>query len=152
MMKNKLIELWQEFRLVFSGRNNTIDTILPPIVFALVDAFAGLRPDDGIAHPSHATFAIVQSFGIDAVILRVEIERRQQRVAGRHRRGASLSEVTAIKGAGRVAALALGVAVAGQVHHLAQRFVPAGQMVVERNGDPVEVDRRALTGCLLYTI
>lgn len=43
MMKNKLIELWQEFRLVFSGRNNTIDTILPPIVFALVDTFAGLR-------------------------------------------------------------------------------------------------------------
>ena len=43
LMKNKLLELWQEFRVVFSGRNNTIDTILPPIVFALVDWLAGLQ-------------------------------------------------------------------------------------------------------------
>jgi hypothetical protein len=41
-MQNRFVELWQEFRVVFSGKNNTIDTILPPIVFALVDLFAGL--------------------------------------------------------------------------------------------------------------
>jgi hypothetical protein len=43
-MQNKINELWQEFRTIFSGRNNTVDTIIPPLVFASVNALAGLLP------------------------------------------------------------------------------------------------------------
>lgn len=40
--KNK--ELLQEFRTVFSGRTNTADTIIPPLLYALVNMLAGLVP------------------------------------------------------------------------------------------------------------
>jgi hypothetical protein len=40
----KINELWQEFRTVFSGRTNTADTIIPPLLYALVNMLAGLLP------------------------------------------------------------------------------------------------------------
>jgi hypothetical protein len=40
-MINKMNELWQEFRTVFSGRSNTLDTIIPPLLYALVNMLAG---------------------------------------------------------------------------------------------------------------
>jgi hypothetical protein len=43
-MKDKISELWQELRAVLAGRNNTLDAILPPLVFTLVNALAGLAP------------------------------------------------------------------------------------------------------------
>ena len=43
-MIRKLNELTQEFRTVFSGRTNTADTILPPLLYALVNMLAGLFP------------------------------------------------------------------------------------------------------------
>ncbi len=43
-MKEKFSELLQEFKVVFSGKNKTIDTIIPPLLFALVNAYAGLLP------------------------------------------------------------------------------------------------------------
>lgn len=41
---DKFNELLQEFRTVFSGRTNTVDTILPPLLYALVSMLAGLVP------------------------------------------------------------------------------------------------------------
>jgi hypothetical protein len=41
---NKLKELGEELRTVFSGRSNTLDTLIPPLLFALVQALAGLTP------------------------------------------------------------------------------------------------------------
>ena len=43
-MKDKFLELLQEFKIVFSGKNKTVDTIIPPLLFALVNAYAGLLP------------------------------------------------------------------------------------------------------------
>ena len=43
-MINKINELLQEFRTVFSGRTNTADTIIPPLLYALVNMLAGLLP------------------------------------------------------------------------------------------------------------
>jgi hypothetical protein len=37
-------ELLQELKLVFSGRNTILDAIIPPLVFVLVNAWAGLLP------------------------------------------------------------------------------------------------------------
>ena len=43
-MIDKIKELSQEFRAIFSGRTNTADTIIPPLLYALVDSLAGLLP------------------------------------------------------------------------------------------------------------
>jgi hypothetical protein len=43
-MIQKINELLQEFRTVFSGRANTVDTIIPPLLYALVNMLAGLVP------------------------------------------------------------------------------------------------------------
>ncbi len=43
-MINKMNELLQEFRTVFSGRTNTVDTIIPPLLYALVNMLAGPLP------------------------------------------------------------------------------------------------------------
>ncbi len=43
-MIQKINELLEEFRTVFSGRTNTVDTIIPPLLYALVDMLAGLLP------------------------------------------------------------------------------------------------------------
>jgi len=43
-MIQKMKELLQELRTVFSGRSNTVDTIIPPLLYALVYMVAGLLP------------------------------------------------------------------------------------------------------------
>jgi hypothetical protein len=43
-MINKINELLQEFRTVFSGRSNTADTIIPPLLYVLVNMLAGPLP------------------------------------------------------------------------------------------------------------
>ncbi|MBI9049968.1 MAG: DUF3159 domain-containing protein [Anaerolineaceae bacterium] len=43
-MKQKLEELGTELKTVFSGKNNTLDTILPPLIFAILQAVIGLNP------------------------------------------------------------------------------------------------------------
>lgn len=43
-MIHKINELWEEFRTVFSGRSNTVDTIIPPLLYALVNMLVGLLP------------------------------------------------------------------------------------------------------------
>ena len=43
-MIKKLYELSQEFRAVFSGQTNTLDTIIPPLLYTLVNMLAGLLP------------------------------------------------------------------------------------------------------------
>ncbi len=40
-MKNKLIEIWEELKSVLAG--STIDTLLPPIVYAIVNVLFGLN-------------------------------------------------------------------------------------------------------------
>lgn len=40
----KMNELLQEFRTVFSGRTHTADTIIPPLVYVVVNWLAGLLP------------------------------------------------------------------------------------------------------------
>jgi len=43
-MIHKINELLEEFRTVFSGRSNTVDTIIPPLLYALVNTLVGLLP------------------------------------------------------------------------------------------------------------
>lgn len=43
-MSRKIAELWQEFRIVFSGRTNTVDAIIPPLLYTVVNGLAGLFP------------------------------------------------------------------------------------------------------------
>ena len=43
-MIKKINELLQELRTVFSGRTNTVDTIIPPLLYAVVNMLAGLLP------------------------------------------------------------------------------------------------------------
>ena len=43
-MMQKSSELLQEFRTVFSGRSTTLDAIIPPILYSIVNAVAGLLP------------------------------------------------------------------------------------------------------------
>ncbi|MBN1314854.1 MAG: DUF3159 domain-containing protein [Anaerolineales bacterium] len=38
---NKLSELYEEFRLVFAGRNNLLDTVIPPIIFLIINSLFG---------------------------------------------------------------------------------------------------------------
>ena len=43
-MVNKFNILLQEFRTVFSGRTNTLDAIIPPLLYSFVNSLAGLFP------------------------------------------------------------------------------------------------------------
>jgi hypothetical protein len=42
MTERKIRELAEEFRLVLSGRSNILDSLVPPILFVLLNALAGL--------------------------------------------------------------------------------------------------------------
>lgn len=44
MPESKLQELWDELRMVLTGRGNIVDSILPPLVFVIVDAAVGFQP------------------------------------------------------------------------------------------------------------
>lgn len=43
MIVDKLAELVDEFRLVFTGRSNVVDSILPPLLFVLLNTLLGLE-------------------------------------------------------------------------------------------------------------
>jgi uncharacterized membrane protein len=43
-MNQKIEELLQEFRTVFSGRTNTLDAVIPSLLYALMNMVAGLLP------------------------------------------------------------------------------------------------------------
>jgi hypothetical protein len=64
-MIHKINELLQEFRTVFSGRTNTADTILPPLLYALVNMMAGLVP------------ATLSAFVLAAILTGLRIVRKQ---------------------------------------------------------------------------
>jgi hypothetical protein len=58
-------ELRQEFRTVFSGRTNTADTIIPPLLYALVNMLAGLLP------------ATLSALGLAALLVVLRLARKQ---------------------------------------------------------------------------
>jgi len=64
-MQSKMNELWQELRTVLSGRNNTADTIIPPLVFASVNALMGLFP------------AALSALGLAALLTILRLIRKQ---------------------------------------------------------------------------
>jgi hypothetical protein len=64
-MFHKANEIWQELRTVLSGRNNTADTIIPPLVFASVNALAGLLP------------AALSALGLAALLTAFRLIRKQ---------------------------------------------------------------------------
>ena len=64
-MTHKIYELLEEFRTVFSGRTNTIDTIIPPLLYALVNMLAGLLP------------ATLSALGLAALLTALRLIRKQ---------------------------------------------------------------------------
>ena len=64
-MINKINELIQEFRTVFSGRSNTADAIIPPLLYALVYSLAGLLP------------AALAALGLAAILTALRIVRKE---------------------------------------------------------------------------
>jgi hypothetical protein len=64
-MIQKIIELLEEFRTVFSGRSNTVDTIIPPLLYALVNMLAGLLP------------ATLSALGLAALLTVLRLIRKQ---------------------------------------------------------------------------
>jgi hypothetical protein len=64
-MISKMKELSQEFRAVFSGRTNTADAVLPPLLYALVNTLAGLVP------------AVLSALGLSAILTVLRLVRKQ---------------------------------------------------------------------------
>ena len=64
-MIHKINELLQEFRTVFSGRTNTVDTIIPPLLYAVVNMLAGLLP------------ATLSALGLAALLTVLRLVRKQ---------------------------------------------------------------------------
>jgi hypothetical protein len=62
---NRLRELLDEFRAVFAGRNNLLDTIVPPLLFLIVNTTLGLD------------YAIWLSLGVALAITGLRLARRQ---------------------------------------------------------------------------
>jgi hypothetical protein len=56
----KLRELLEELKLVFSGRNSILDSILPPLLFVLVNALFGLMPALWSAFGSSLLFTLLR--------------------------------------------------------------------------------------------
>ncbi len=61
----KINELLQEFRTVFSARTNTTDTILPPLLYAVVNMLAGLVP------------ATLSALGLSVILTALRLVRKQ---------------------------------------------------------------------------
>lgn len=64
-MIHKINELLQEFRTIFSGKTNTVDTIIPPLLYALVNMLAGLIP------------ATLSALGLAALLTLLRLARKQ---------------------------------------------------------------------------
>jgi hypothetical protein len=65
MKQSKLLELLDELRAVFAGRNSLIDAILPPILFLLINGLAGFQA------------AMWSALALSMIIAIVRIVRRQ---------------------------------------------------------------------------
>ena len=61
----KVRELTEEFRTVFSGRSNVTDSIVPPLIFVVMNAVLGLQ------------YAVVGSLALALLITVVRLSRRQ---------------------------------------------------------------------------
>jgi len=59
-------ELFEEFRSVFSGSNSLLDSLLPPLLFLIINAVFGFQP------------ALWASLGIGAIITGLRLLRRQK--------------------------------------------------------------------------
>ena len=64
-MINKINELLQEFRTVFSGRSNTADAIIPPLLYVLVNMLAGRLP------------AVLSAVGLAVILTVLRLVRKQ---------------------------------------------------------------------------
>jgi hypothetical protein len=64
-MAHKINELLEEFRTVFSGRSNTVDTIIPPLLYAFVNMLVGLLP------------AALSALGLAALLTILRLIRKQ---------------------------------------------------------------------------
>jgi len=64
-MINKMNELLQELRTVFSGRSNTLDTIIPPLLYVLVNMLAGPLP------------AVLSAVGLAVILTVLRLVRKQ---------------------------------------------------------------------------
>ena len=65
MKTSKVRELVEEFRLVFTGRSNLIDSIIPPVIFLIINALLGFE------------YAMWGSLAIALLITIVRLGRRQ---------------------------------------------------------------------------
>ena len=65
MKTSKVRELVEEFRLVFTGRSNLIDSIVPPVIFLIINALLGFE------------YAMWGSLAIALLITVVRLGRRQ---------------------------------------------------------------------------
>jgi hypothetical protein len=65
MKTSKVRELTEEFRLVFTGRSNLIDSIVPPVIFLIVNALLGFE------------YAIWTSLAIALLITVFRLSKRQ---------------------------------------------------------------------------
>ena len=59
---NKLRELLEELKLVFSKRNSILDSVIPPLLFMLANALFGLTPALWAAFSSSLAFFLLRLF------------------------------------------------------------------------------------------
>lgn len=62
---DKVRELTEEFRTVFAGRSNVADSIVPPLIFVVMNALLGLE------------YAVIGSLAFALLITLVRLSRRQ---------------------------------------------------------------------------
>jgi hypothetical protein len=89
---SRLQELWEEFRMVFSGRGNVVDSIVPPVVFLGVNSVGRFDVALGAALLSAAAFSALRLMrrqplrwaigGLTGVIVAVLIARLLGRAEG----------------------------------------------------------------------
>ncbi len=60
MAESKVQELWEELTAVFTGRGNLLDTVVPPVVFVLMNALANFEVALGGAFAVALFFAAVR--------------------------------------------------------------------------------------------
>jgi hypothetical protein len=65
MVFDKLKEIWEELRSVLTGRSNILDSILPPILFLIINAFVGFQ------------IAMWSSLAVAGIITGIRLYRRQ---------------------------------------------------------------------------
>ena len=59
---DKLRELFEELKLVFSNRNSILDSVIPPLLFMLANALLGLAPALWAAFGGSLLFILLRLF------------------------------------------------------------------------------------------